>query len=93
MNRAINYLESLVSGAKEQLGSNYDEANTQTLIREAYKVDSVFNMMNFCSEECNINFATFAKDPEEASKTKCFNSCTTKTFEMKQIESFQRDFI
>lgn len=88
MNTAFNYLQNLASDVKTGLDTNFDSENNATLIQEADKVDSVLQSMNFCTEKCQINFHKFTN--EDSTQLRCFNSCTTKTFEVKQIESYNR---
>ncbi|CAI2364095.1 unnamed protein product [Moneuplotes crassus] len=88
MNTAFNYISDLVTDVKSGLDTNFDEENNATLIQEAEKVDTVLQSMNFCADKCSINFHKFSE--EDARQLKCFNSCATKTFEVKQIESYNR---
>lgn len=88
MNTAFNYLSGVISDVKSGLDTNYDSENNDVLMKEANKVDSVLKSMNFCADECQINFHKFT--PEDAESTRCFNSCTTKTFQVKQLEGYNR---
>ena len=93
MNKAINYFQECISSSKQSLVQDFQKEDTDTLIKEAYKIDSAFKIMNFCTNECSLNFAAadFSSDASQHSQTRCFNSWTTKTFEAKQFESFQRN--
>ena len=93
MNKAMNYIENLLTNVKQGVETNYDHENGERLIREAYKVDQVFHLLNFCSAECRLDFAQedLEGEPSKATKTSCFNSCAAKTFEAKQLEHFYRD--
>mmetsp|Transcript_2631 Transcript_2631/g.3084 ORF Transcript_2631/g.3084 Transcript_2631/m.3084 type:complete len:92 (-) Transcript_2631:88-363(-) len=88
MDSALNYLNGLLSGAQTKIDTNFQVENNQILMKEASKVDSVLKTMNFCADECEMNFSK--GDNEDSMKLSCFNSCAAKTFEMKQIESYNR---
>ena len=94
MNSAFSYLQGLVSAVKSDFSLDMQQEQTDVLMKESNKVSSVLKMMEFCSDECKLSFNTNSTDDESEFdlRTQCFNSCTAKTFEMKQMESFNRSF-
>ena len=94
MNTAISYLQGVVSGAKTSFETDLKTQNTEVLMKESNKVSAVLGMMDFCKDECQLSFRSIKVGGDiDANTSTCFNSCVSKSFEMKQIESFNRSIM
>ena len=47
MNSAIDYVQGLIVNVKADLNTNFQKENNEILLKEAHKVDSVLDIMNF----------------------------------------------
>ena len=54
--------------------------NSKRLQQETFKIDSIINLMNNCSDRCNLQFKeTGLKAVEGADDVECFKTCLTKS--------------
>lgn len=90
MNRAADFFTNVLANKLGEFNLENDKEKVYTLMKEASKVESVLDTMDFCTEECAVKFAS---DFNPDSDAQCFNSCVSKSFEMKQLEGYYRSIV
>lgn len=96
MNYAISYLQGVTNKARTDIEESLQKEQSEVLMKEANKVSSVIDIMGFWANECHLDFRKLHKhlnvpEADQRQEAICFNSCTAKSFEMKQIESLYSD--
>jgi hypothetical protein len=93
MNSALNYFQGYISDFKSDFSEDLQKENSQLLYKESNKISVVLEIMNFWKSECQIDFHANGTDGlfSLEQKERCFSSCSAKTFEVKQMESFHKD--
>ena len=94
MDRVKSYAQEAIEYILQPPQVVYDLEDNEKLIRKMNKVQQVFNIMEFCTNEWKINFhiKNNEADDEKSNLSKCFTNCSSKTFEVKRIESFYKSF-
>ena len=62
-------------------------ANASNLSKEAFKVDTVLNMMNTCADKCELRYYESGISKEQPG-VECFKNCVTKAYKLSN-SSFQ----
>jgi hypothetical protein len=59
--------------------------NSARLELEGFKIESVFNLMNNCSDRCNLQYKESGLKDKSSEDVECFRNCLTKSHKVDKL--------